>query len=188
MTHTSEKKELTERARKLKEYYWKCFLSEFSKVCIFLIIFIFLDLTTEYIFALLYLMLLRSNGGGLHFKHYTSCLLVSFSFIYSSILLALHTSPTFFCMLLSLLLCALLGYSLVPVTSSNRPKATLAQTKKCKRNTILLILTFILLICFCPHNTYLYIGYWTIILHILQLAISRIQKEVKHHVRLGISF
>lgn len=188
MINSSKKRELTERERKLKEYYWKCFLSEFSKICIFLIVFILLGLTTEYIFALLYLMLLRNNGGGLHFKHYISCLLVSFIFLYGSISLAMYVTPAKPAMYISILLCSLLGYYLVPVTSSNRPAATLTQVKKSKRNTVVIISLFFLLICLCPHNTYIYVGYWTIILHILQLLVAHITKEVKRNVRLGISF
>lgn len=178
MLKSINKRELTERERKLNEYYWKCFLSEFSKVCIFLVIFIFLDLTQEYLFALLYLMILRNSGGGLHCKHYTSCLLVSFMFLYSSIMLAIHIMPTKPVACTSIFLCALLGYCLVPITSSNRPAATPEQITKSKRNTIIIILLFFILICFCPYNTYILIGYWTVILHIIQLIIAHITKEV----------
>lgn len=181
MLKSRNKRELTEREQKLNEYYWKCFLSEFSKICIFLVIFILLDLTKEYFFALLYLMILRNNGGGLHCKHYTSCLLVSFTFLYSSIMLAMHITPSKPVACTSIFLCALLGYFLVPVTSSNRPAATPAQITKCKRNTVFIILLFFILICLCPYNTYILIGYWTIILHILQLCIAYITKEVNRN-------
>lgn len=175
---SKSKRELTEREKKLNEYYWKCFLSEFSKICIFLVIFILLGLTKEYLFALLYLMILRNNGGGLHCKHYTSCLLVSFTFLYSSIMLAIHITPSKPVSCTSILLCALLGYFLVPVTSSNRPAATPNQITKSKRNTIIIILLFFILICFCPYNIYIFIGYWTVTLHIIQLIIAHITKEV----------
>lgn len=178
MMKSKSKRELTEHERKLNEYYWKCFLSEFSKICIFLVMFILLGLTKEYFFALLYLMILRNSGGGLHCKHYTSCLLVSFTFLYSSIVLAMHIVPVKPVACASILLCALLGYFLVPVTSSNRPAATPTQITKSKRNTVIIILLFFILICFCPYNTYILIGYWTVILHIIQLIIAHITKEV----------
>lgn len=181
MLKSKNKRELTEREKKLNEYYWKCFLSEFSKMCIFLVIFLFIDLTREYFFALLYLMVLRNNGGGLHCKHYISCLLVSFAFLYSSILLAIHVTPAkpFAC--ISVLLCTLLGYLSVPITSSNRLPATPVQIAKCKRNTTIIMLLFFVLICLCHYNTYILIGYWTIILHILQLIIAHVIKGVKIH-------
>ena len=187
MMKSKSKRELTERERKLNEYYWKCFLSEFSKICIFLVIFILLGLTKEYLFALLYLMMLRNNGGGLHCKHYTSCLLVSFTFLYSSIMLAIYIVPTKLVACTSIFLCALIGYLLVPVTSSNRPTATLEQITKSKRNTLIIIILFFTLICLCPYNTYILIGYWTVILHILQLCIAHITKEVNRNGWLGSS-
>lgn len=177
MINRKTKRKLTERERKLNEYYWKCFLSEFSKVCIFLIIFSIGGLSKEYFFALLYLILLRKNGGGLHFKHYISCLLVSFIFLYSSIMLAIHIIPNKNIACINVLLCALLSYFLVPVTSSNRPPATQNQIYKCKQNSIILILLFFLLLCICPFNTYILIGYWTINLHILQLIAAHINSR-----------
>ncbi len=188
MYKSNNKRQLNEREKKLNEYYWKCFLSELSKICIILIIFIFLSLTKEYIIALLYLMLLRSNGGGLHCKHYISCLLLSFIFIYSSILLAIYGIPAKPYTYISILLCALLGYFLVPITSNNRPSATAIQIKRSKQNTLVIILLFLILLCLCSHNTYIYIGYWTIILHTLQLIIAQIMKEVNNNVRLGNPF
>lgn len=178
-------KEYSEYEKELQEYYWKCFISEFSKIIIFLLIFIFLNLTKEYIAALLYLMLLRNNGGGLHCKHYVSCLLVSFTFLFGSILLAMYVTPPQIFIYISILLSALIGYHLVPITSTNRPAATFEQVKKSKRTTTVIILLFFILLCICPHNTYIYIGYWTIILHIFQLIIAYSIKEVKKNVQLG---
>lgn len=178
MMKTRNKKELTKHTKELNEYYLKCFLSEFSKLCIFLIIFIFLGLTKEYFLALLYLMILRNNGGGLHCKHYTSCLVVSFAFLYISIFLAQHIIPAKPIACINIFFCMLLGYFLVPVTSSNRPPATHKQIIACKRNTVFIIFVFFITICICPYNTYILIGYWTIILHILQLIIAHIKKEV----------
>lgn len=172
-------KENIEYEKKMNEYYLKCFLLEFSKICIFFIFFSLLGLIPEYLIALLSLMLLRSNGGGLHYKHYISCLAVSFLFLCGSITLATYITPPTILACFTSLLCSLIGYWLVPIASSNRPPATVEQAKKSKRNTMFIILEFIILICICPHNTYIFIGYWTIILHIFQLVIARILKEVK---------
>lgn len=173
--------EYTEYEKKLNEYYWKCFFSEFSKTCLFFAIFIFLGLVPEYIVALITLIILRSNGGGLHFEHYLSCLTVSFIFIYSSILLSKYVTPPQNILYISILLCVLIGYHLVPITSSNRPPATYKQTQRSKRNTAIIILLFFIMICICPTTSYVYICYWTIILHILQLIIACL-KEVKKNV------
>lgn len=182
MLRTKSTKELTAYENKLREYYWKCFISEFSKVFIFLIIFSLLGLLPEYLIALLSLVPLRNHGGGLHCKHYLSCLLVSFSFLSASIVLATYLVPPKPFIFISTLLCAVIGYCLVPITSNSRPPATFEQRKKSKRNTAIIILLFFLLLCICAHNTYLYICYWTVILHIFQLIIGYFIKEVKQNV------
>ena len=170
-----------EYKKQLNIYYWKCFASEFSKICVFFLIFMCLNLIPEYIIALFTLMVLRSNGGGLHFKHFISCLVVSFIFLYSSILLAKYIIPPKSILYTSILLCLPLGYALVPITSSNRPPATSEQIGKSKRNTAISILFLFILICLCSNMHHIYICYWTIILHILQLIIAHI-KEVKKNV------
>ncbi len=174
-----------EYAKKMQEYYWKCFFSEFSKICIFLIIFIYLNLVPEYLVSLFFLLLVRKFGGGLHFQHYTSCLIISFSFIFGSIFLAEHVMLSPKALYITCLLCLIGGYHLVPVTSSNRPPATIEQIHKSKRNTGIIITAFSIIICIYPNSFYLLIGYWTIVLHIFQLVLSHISKEVKSHVRLG---
>lgn len=122
-------REYSEYERKLHRYYWKGFIYEFSKICIFFVIFAFLGLIPEYIIALITLMSLRSNGGGLHFNHYISCLVVSFVFLYSSIFLTLHIIPSQIIVYISMLLCALIGYTLVPITSANRPPGKSSTTR-----------------------------------------------------------
>lgn len=178
----TEKNESLEYQQALKQYYWKCFLSEFSKILIFLLIAIFLGLIKEYLVALFSMMFLRSIGGGLHYKHYISCLFVSFCFLFGSIVLAILFQPPFIPVILSLFLCAITGYLLVPITSENRPPATEKQIISCKRRTFFLIFVFSILACICPFSRLFFIGYWTIILHIIQLCMAHFIKEVKKHV------
>lgn len=161
--------------KKLREYMLKALLSEASKILIFLLIAICLHIVREYFVALFFLMVLRNNGGGLHFKHYISCLIVSFIFLYASIGLTFVFKPTRLIMVLLLLLCAFLGWQLVPITSDNRPPATPNQIKSSKLSTLLIILILCLVICVCPLNNYLYIGFWTTTLHIIQLLIARMK-------------
>ncbi|MCM1569588.1 MAG: accessory gene regulator B family protein [Roseburia sp.] len=158
--------------KKLRRYFLEAFLSESSKILLFLLIAIYTNLVKEYLAALLFLMLLRNHGGGLHFNHYISCLIVSFLFLYASILLACFWQPCRFILLLSLFICVIGGYFLVPVTSSNRPPATKQQIKHSKRSTVFIITTFFFLTCFCPLTKYLYIGFWTTVLHIFQLTLA----------------
>ena len=166
--------------RELQIYMIKAIFYEVSKIIIFLLVFMQLNLTKEYFVALVALMLLRNHGGGLHFKHYISCLLVSFLFLYASIQFAYLWQPNRIIMVCCTLICALAGYLLVPITSSNRPPATEQQKKHSKRHTFVLILAFSFVICICPLNLYLYIGFWTVILHIFQLIIAHMKGGIKN--------
>lgn len=170
-------REYTEYEKKLRRYYMLGFISEFSKICIFLVFFAFLGLVPEYLIALVAMFSLRGIGGGLHFNHYVTCLVVSFAFVCGSVFLALYIMPQPIIIYSSMLLCALLGYLLVPITSKNRPPATLEQIKKCKRNTTIVILFYFILLCFCPDATWSLICYWTVILHIGQLVVAYIMNR-----------
>ena len=182
MYKRNHKREYSEYEKKLHKYYWTGFISEFSKICIFLIVFALLELTPEYLIALFTLMSLRCFGGGLHFNHYVSCLGVSFAFLFSSIFLSAHIVPTQFIVCISMILCSLIGYVLVPVTSTNRPPATSEQIKKSKKCTVIIILFYFILVYICSNTTWAYICYWTVILHILQLIIAHAKKEVNKNV------
>ena len=166
--------------KELHQYILKVIISEASKIIIFFFAAFYLNLVKEYFSALFFLMLLRNCGGGLHFHHYISCLFVSFIFLFSSILLAYILQPNQLILQISLLFCAFLGYILVPVTSSNRPPATDQQQQHSKQNTLFIITIYFFVICICPLNLYLYIGFWTIILHIFQLSIAHIKGGVKN--------
>lgn len=173
---------LTEYELELREYYWKCFISEFSKIIIFFIIALPLGLVKEFFVALILLMTLRTTGGGLHLSHYLSCLLVSFSFLYGSIFLAQYIQPGKILICICSLLFSVMAYYLVPITSNNRPEATYVQIRKCKKNTFIVILFLLVLMCICPISIYSYIGFWTIALHVFQLVIAHFMKGVKKHV------
>lgn len=171
------KREYSDYQKKLQRYYRIVFISEFSKIGIFFIIFSLVGLLPEYIIALFALSSLRSNGGGLHFNHYTTCLIVSFLFIFSSIYLAITFRPSQAFISISILVCIIIAYLLVPITSTNRPPATDIQVRKSKRNTTVMLLLYLTLLFFFSNTTGGLICYWTIILHILQLIIAYVNYE-----------
>lgn len=173
---------------KLIKYLFQCIASEGSKIILFFIFFWKMKLLPEFITALILLMLLRSNGGGIHCKHYLSCFMLSFSILYGSILLAsnLQMKPIF--LQCTILVCAFAGYQLSPVVSSNRPEASEKLIQKCKRNTLIIILLFFILLCIIPNNLYMHIGFWIIVIHILQLALAKILKEGTIHAIFNMLF
>lgn len=167
---------LSEYELELKKYYFKCFTSEASKTAILFIISIPVGVIKEFSAALILLILLRSNGGGLHLKHYFSCLLTSFLFLYGSIFLALYIQPAKIVICACMILFAIMAYDLVPVTSPNRPAATALQIKRSRRNTFIIISFIFVLICICPVSNYSYICFWTVLLHIFQLLAAHLRR------------
>ena len=168
-----EELSLQERQRILRKYYLECLICEVSKILIFLVIFILMDLTMEYLTALIALMLLRSQGGGLHLQRYMTCLAVSFAFLYTAILLALHVTPSVFFMLGTVGLAIPICRWLVPIPSASRPSATAEQILRSRNATTLLLLASFLPICLAPQTSWTGIIYWTILLHTLQLLLAK---------------
>ena len=171
-----------EYKRKLIKYFFQCILSETSKIILFGIIFTRFNLFKEYIYALILLILLRTNGGGLHFKHYTSCFIVSFVVLASSIFLGKTVVLPSFITLIILLTGIVLAPKLVPVMSNNRPPATNKLYKKAKKNTFIILILYFISVCIIPMNQYINIGFWNIVIHICQLLLAKLQERgaMKH--------
>lgn len=173
-----DKNNISEEYKKqLIKYFFQCVLSELSKMIIFGIIFIAFDLFTEYLFALILLILLRTNGGGLHLKHYVSCLIMSFSVLATSIFLGTFLYLSIWITYVLLLVSIFLAYKLVPIVSKNRPPASEKLIKKSKRNTLIILILYFILICIVPMNLYLNIGTWIIVIHICQLLLAKFQER-----------
>ena len=67
-----------EHKKQLVKYLFQCVFAETNKILLLSIIFLKLHLFHKFLLALLVLILPRTNGGGLHFRHYTSYFVVSF--------------------------------------------------------------------------------------------------------------
>ena len=170
---TIQQDEVHQFNKQLLIYLLKCILLEGSKALLLFVIFFKFDLVREYLVALFFLMLLRNNGGGIHFKHYLSCFAVSFFVLFASIYGAILISlPKLFALGI-LTICGCMGYKLVPIVSENRPEPSQKLIKRTKRNTCLILLLLFILICICPHSLYLDIGVWTVMIHICQLLLAK---------------
>lgn len=163
--------------KELVKYLYLCIISEGSKILLFSVVFFNIGLLKEYIFALILLILLRTNGGGLHFKHYISCLIVSFFVLSSSILLGIKLPFSNLASVIILTICIILGYWSVPIVSANRPTANEKLIKKSKRNTVLILSVYLILVCIVSANRYTNIGVWIVIIHICQLLLAKILKR-----------
>lgn len=158
----------------IKKYLLQCLLMEGSKIILFFIIFACFDLLFQYMSALLVLMLVRCNGGGLHCRHYTTCLLLSLIVLCSCIFCGIYIPLDKFIAVPVLLICCILGYICVPIVSANRPSPGEKLIEQSKIRTARIILFYCFLICICPYSQYFNIGTWTIIIHILQLLFAKL--------------
>ena len=108
-------------------------LSEISKIIIMGIFFSYIHYFPQYLVAIAVLLTLRTCTGGLHFKHYFSCFLVSLGIIFAGVCvlpLIPVARPLYFILLLG---CIIVNYFLAPIVSSYRPVPNGVQIKKSKR-------------------------------------------------------
>ena len=149
--------------------------SELSKIIILGII--FYSKWEFYLFALLITLFLRSAMGGLHFYTYIGCLFVSvlyfclILFVFSQI--PITQQEQIFLLLFTMLIC----YSIGPITSKYRPEDCKKHFQRGKIFTCMFIFNYALILYLIPENQYFTIGFWSILLHSLQLIIAKILKK-----------
>lgn len=155
-------------------------LSEISKIIIMGIFFSYIHYFPQYLVAIAVLLTLRTCTGGLHFKHYFSCFLVSLGIIFAGVcLLPLIpvARPLYFILLLG---CIIVNYFLAPIVSSYRPVPNGLQIKKSKRQAFYIITVYALIMFIAPTSRYTIAGFWIILLQSAQLIAAKlIKKEEK---------
>ena len=156
-------------------FLFKTLLSELSKMIIMGII--FHKHLTLYLFALFVMLFLRCSTGGLHFYTYWGCLACSITYIALALwVLPPITLPTYIKLLL-LVICILVCNSIGPIVSKYRPTPSEELYTRGKNTTCKFIFIYSLALFIIPENPYLIVGFWTIILHSLQLIIAKIRKK-----------
>lgn len=156
--------------------------SELSKILILGILFAIIGKLDLFIASSSLLILLRLNGGGYHCKHYTTCLLLTALVLSAAIVfLPLITIPNYSIVLITLTLCLFVTYYIGPVPSPFRPEPDHLLIKQCNNKSFLIIFFFIIIVSIFNSNVlfkpYIIVGYWTIILHTLQLIIAKILRK-----------
>lgn len=159
-------------------FLFKTLSSEISKMLI--MGFLFHDRVSLYIFALLVMVFLRSSMGGLHFYTYAGCLITSILYLWLSIYLLPHIMIAKYLQVAALLLCILICNRIGPVVSKYRPDVCRERFEQCKRFITKFIFCYTLILYIIPENKYLYVGFWVIILHSLQLIVAKIRKKGEH--------
>lgn len=155
-------------------------LSELSKLIIMGFYFAFTQSFLQYLVAITVLLFLRTCTGGLHFKHYFSCLAISFALLYLGIIWLPNITiarPVYFALLL---LCVILNYLYAPIVSSYRPIPDGIRIKKSKRQSFYIITIYALIMFIVPNNLYIVTGFWIIMLQTIQLVVAKISKKEVH--------
>lgn len=179
---------------KLLRFSFTGILYDVSKTLIFGIYFCVIGKLPEFLFALVPLVLLRIRSGGIHFKKYWTCFL--FSFLY--LCLVIHVLPGLvsvhpLAVYPVLLVCAVADYLVGPNTLKEKVVIQDAVLKdeqsglirKAKIECFQVVLIVAILCFLFPGNRYLIVSFWTVVLHAVQLVITKIMREVRYHEELA---
>lgn len=144
-------------------------LSKFIVMCLF---FYFTGYLSEYLFAAMISVPLRTQSGGIHFKHYWSCFLFSFGYFTVIIYGLCRIVLPFTVLILFMAICSLVNFGLSPIQAATRPPLPAAEQHTIKQKTFMLTVYCALIVLLFYHSPLAAVGYWTIILHSLQLLIA----------------
>lgn len=160
--------------RQIKYIIFSLF-SELSKLFLLYLFFSHISKTLELTVSIFAMLSVRIFTGGIHLKHYFSCLLLSWGILFMSICIL----PNFIyldtlSMMLIMILCIMAIYFIGPIPSSHRPALSDMQKKRDSIKAATSILIYIYLTFVFQKNDYLYTGFWSILLQTLQLGFSKI--------------
>ena len=179
---------------KLLRFSFTGILYDVSKTLIFIVYFTAVGKLPEFLAALVPLILLRTKSGGIHFRKYWTCFF--FSFLYLCLVIhvlpgavALHPLAVY----PVLLVCAVADYLVGPNTLKAKViaqdallrDAQKSRIQKAKMECFQGVLIVAVLLFLFPDNRYLIVSFWTVVVHAVQLVITKIMREVKFHEELA---
>ena len=179
---------------KLLRFSFTGILYDVSKTLIFFVFFLAIGKLPEFLFAVVPLILLRTRGGGIHFHKYWTCFLASFVYLYTAICILPNMVPVHpLVIYLILLLCAVLDYMIgfaslkekLVIKDEFISSQKVTFDKKGKIQSFQVVFVVAVLFYIFPDSNYLIVSFWTVVLHTLQLSITKVLKEVKQHEKLA---
>ncbi len=168
---------ISEHDKKMLIFSITCIFYDVSKLLLFMILFALLHRLDLFLFAFVILLPLRLSSGGLHFKHYISCLFFSLGYFLLVTIPLTGISIPLGSVIISLGLCTMINGVLSPILSASRPPLPEHELIRCKKKTLLATGFGILLLILSYHTKYFAVGYWTILLHSVQLIIAKLRKK-----------
>lgn len=163
----------------LVKYTLLSIASELSKMMLLCIFYLLLGQFSYFIIFVLLLSLLRFHSGGFHCKHYITCLLLTFIISYLAIIILPSIgTPDSLIMEGTIIICLIINYLIGPIASPLRPTPNSLLLKHCQNNSFIIIFIFFFIVSiFNSYQAiypYLLVGFWTIILHTLQMIFAKI--------------
>ena len=159
-------------------YLVKALNSELSKIMIMIIL--FRNDLVAYFVALTTLFFLRSFSGGLHLNTYIGCFSVTITYFFLAIKVLPSIPVPFAIKVILLLMCMIMFSRLTPVTSKYRPPLSKPKIIICQNITITFTFLYTIILYIIPDSPYITVGFWIIILHLLQLLTAKILLMYKH--------
>lgn len=178
---------LSDRQRKLLQFSFIGLIYDITKLVLLFIFFACIHQITAFIFNVFLLIVLRTNQGGLHLRHYTTCFIFSFLYLFLSIcvlplLIPEIPQPLGLCIIF---LCMLINYIAGPqknikiYTELKNPENVL----KSKMKSFIVCTVYMIAFFIFPNVILMQQGMWMILLHTMQIVIVIIKNKRKEKER-----
>lgn len=158
-------------------YFLSCIVYEGSKIILFVIFFAITQQLKEFLYSMILLLPLRIISGGLHFKHYWACLAFSFGYFYVVTIPLATYIPPYGIALVTLGICILINYRLSPIISDSRPPLSSEAVKRTRLHILTATAYDTILTALFFDTALAPVGFWTIVLHSVQLIIATSRKK-----------
>lgn len=178
---------LTDRQRKLLQFSFIGIIYDSTKFLMLFIFFACIEQVPLFLFDTFILILLRSNQGGMHLKHYSTCFIFSFIYLFSSvcILPALFSSTSQLYGLCILFICILTNYFIGPQKNTHIYVYLKENNNilKSKRKNVYICFTYMLLFFIFSDISLFQDGIWVFVLHTTQIVLSQIIKMCRKETK-----
>lgn len=172
--------DFSEYELKVIRYVITALLYDLTKLILLGVFFFYLGKLPHFICALIPFFLLRTKNGGIHTKSYWSCLLLTFLVFIPTVMILPDAAPLTPMLRLGVLIpCAITEYALGPLLSHREVKLNESGIRKNRIASFQVVLIVAILLFLFPQNTCFFAAFWMVVLHAIQLAITKIYKEVK---------
>ena len=178
MNRIAQLHDFTDYELKLIRFYVTGILYDITKMLAIGIFFYCIGRFPEFLFTLIPLLFLRKNTGGYHLKTYWTCFLASFIYFILAGIVLPSTVPTGLSwMQLTLLVCVWIIYYIGPISSNREINLNKEQLHRVHIHSFQIVFVISVLLFLFPDTKYLTVSFWTVVLHSIQLIITKMKKR-----------